>query len=353
MNKFITVFKNIFLYPFSYLWSLIYSLRRNFYKYGFFKQNHFMVPVVSIGNLTFGGTGKTPFTIWLAEELNNLNKSIMVLTRGYKGKLEKSHGIIQGEESYKNDPQDFGDEPLLIARKVKKGAVVVGRNRSENLKYYFPLVKPDIILLDDGFQHLKLHQNFSIVLFDALLPIENYEVAPLGYLREGFHALKDADAVVISRSDQADFEQKQKLKNLIKSYLKKDTPIAEIKYEPKGLYNPQFKKVMEISELKGRKVIALAAIASPESFFRLIESYGAIIVDKLIYSDHYYFTPEDINNILFKATALGAIVISSEKDIVKIRRISLEARILFIDIKVSFIEGEESLKTKLLNGVKI
>jgi tetraacyldisaccharide 4'-kinase len=352
MNKALSFFKNFLLSPFSFLWELVYLLRRNFYKYGFFQQSHFMVPVISVGNVTFGGTGKTPFTIWLSEEFNRMNKTIMVLTRGYKGKFEKSHGIIQGEEAYKNDPQDYGDEPLLIARKIKKGAVVVGKNRSENLKYYFSNVKPDIVLLDDGFQHLKLYQNLSIVLFDALLPLDQYSVAPLGYLREGMTALKDADCIVISRADQASVEQRQALKSLIKNYLKKETPIAEIQYKPTGLYSPQFKKVYDIEDLRNRKVIALAAIASPESFFRLIESYGAQIVDKVIYPDHYYFTPEDINNILFKATSLGALVIASEKDIVKIRRISLEARILFIDIQVNFLSGEEELKNKLIKELK-
>ncbi len=349
MIAFLEISKKSFLFPFSLLWEWVYIIRRSFYKYGLFSRHYFKVPIISVGNVTFGGTGKTPFTIWLTQTFSESKKNCVVLTRGYKGNLEHSSGLIMGEEAFKSDPKDFGDEPLLIARRLQHGAVVVGKKRSHNLQYYFNKLKPDVVLLDDGFQHLKLFQDFSIVLFDALLPLDQYKVAPLGYLREGLSALADADAVVISRADQVDQKKLQDLRDFISVYTRPNLPWAEIKYAATGIYNTHFKKMYEMKELKGRKIIAVAAIASPESFFRSLESYGAELVERVVFPDHYYFTAHDVNELLVRAASEGAILVTSEKDMVKIRRISLDARILFIDINVEFLKGEEELKDKIKN----
>lgn len=352
MKKALRTVRTILLYPFSLLWEVIYIVRRVFYKYGILKRNHFAVPIISVGNLTFGGTGKTPFTIWLMEIFNEFHLKPMILTRGYKGNFEKSSGIIVGGEAFRNNPVDYGDEPLLIARRLKEGAVVVGKNRSKNLEYYFEQIRPDVILLDDGFQHLKLFQHFTVVLFDALLPIDLYRTAPLGYLREGLSALKDADAVVISRADQAPPEKINEIKKLISPHLNPKTPISEISYKATGIYNTHFEKLYDLDRLKGKKVVAVAAIASPDSFFKSLENLGAELVDKVIFPDHYYFTANDINELLVLATGHGAWLITSEKDIVKIRRISLDARILYIDIKVHFLKGEDELVSELKKVIK-
>ncbi|MFZ4714533.1 MAG: tetraacyldisaccharide 4'-kinase [Bacteriovoracaceae bacterium] len=349
MVSILSVSKKTFFYPFSLLWEWVYIIRRNLYKYGLLSRYYFKVPIISVGNVTFGGTGKTPFTIWLTETFNEYKKSCVVLTRGYKGNLEHSSGIIIGDEAFKNDPQIYGDEPLLIARRLIQGAVIVGKKRGPNLLHYFHRLKPDVVLLDDGFQHLKLFQDFSIVLFDALLPIEQYKVAPLGYLREGMTALSDADAIVLSRADQVGPEKLAELKAFINHYVRPGIPWGEIKYAPTGIYNSHFNKVYDMKELNGRKVIAVAAIASPDSFFSLLSANGAEVVEKVVFPDHYYFTPNDVNELLVSAASEGALLITSEKDMVKIRRISLDARILFVDIKVHFISGENELREKIRN----
>src|SRR3989338_50808 len=112
--------------PISMLWDWLHRIRRSFYEYGVFKKEYFKVPVLSVGNLSFGGTGKTPLIIWLVQYLNSLDKKCLVLSRGYKGQKEKSMGIIKGGQRFRSNPLEFGDEPLLIARKMNLGAVVVG-----------------------------------------------------------------------------------------------------------------------------------------------------------------------------------------------------------------------------------
>jgi tetraacyldisaccharide 4'-kinase len=337
------ILRAIFLWPISLLWEFLYGLRRAFYEYGVFNKEHFKVPIISVGNLTFGGTGKTPFIVWLTEFFNSESMVPAVLTRGYKGNLENNAGVIKSGQTFRSNPVDYGDEPLLISRRMKNGAVIVGKKRAENLKKYFGEIKPDVVLLDDGFQHLKLYRSFNIVLFDASLPLSQYKVAPLGYLREGIHSLKDADAIVISRCDQVEPERVDELLNFISSYHHPDIPIAKIRYIPIGLFNTYYKKVSDVEDLKGKKVVAAAAIASPESFFQLLESLGAQVVERMSYADHHFFTSDDVNELLLKASQHDAMIVTSEKDMVKLRRISQDSRITCLNIVVDFVTGQDDL----------
>lgn len=336
------------LKPTSLLWSSLYRVRRSFYEYGIFKKDYFKVPIISIGNVTFGGTGKTPMIIWLSQKMEEFNLTTAILTRGYKGELEHNSGIIKGGQRFRSNPKQFGDEPLLISRKMNTGAVIVGKRRAENLKKYFHEIAPDVVLLDDGFQHIQLYRSFNIVLFDASLPIDRYETAPLGYLREGLSSLKDADAIVISRADQVPEGKIEKLTDMLSKYYRRDIPISRFKYKAEGVFDCFDKLRIEMNDLQSKNIIVMSAIASPDSFYKLLEGYGANIVDKLVYPDHYLFTQDDLNDVLIKSAKHNATVIVSEKDMVKIRRVVQDERILYVNISVSFMSGEE----ELLKGIK-
>lgn len=340
------------LSPLAFVWEGYYRVRRFFYTYGYLKQNVFQVPIISIGNLTFGGTGKTPFTLWLSEFYARNDLRVMILMRGYRGKLEKSSGILRGGRKLGYNPFDYGDEPLLLARRLEKASIVVGRNRSENLRYYFTNEKPDVVLLDDGHQHLKLYRDLNIVLFDALMSIDRYHVAPRGYMREGFSALKDADLVVIGRADQAAREDIAKLKDLIKTYTAAGTVFAEIGYRPSGVFNSRTSERLEVSALQGRKVICLAAIASPVSFYALVESLGADIIERHTFPDHHYFTGEEVQSIVEVARERGAMILTTEKDMVKLRRVSDDEILHYLEINVVFLDGAKETESLLLKAVK-
>ncbi len=342
------VFNKFVLSPFSIAWENVYRIRRSFYEYGLFKKKYFKVPIISVGNVTFGGTGKTPMIIYLTNKMVELGLTPAVLTRGYKGDLEHASGIIYGGQRFRSNPKQFGDEPLLISRKMSKGAVIVGKKRADNLRKFFHEISPDVVFLDDGFQHIQLYRSFNIVLFDAGLPLERYKTAPLGYLREGLTSLKDADAIVLSRADQVSTEQMDELSKLLSKFHRKGIPTAKFGYRPDGLFDSFDKLKIEMSDLKGKEVIALTAIASPDSFYQLLEDHGATIVDRIVYPDHYLFTQMDMNEILHKSTQKNAIIVTSEKDMVKVRRVIQDDRILYVNISVDFISGEE----ELLAGIK-
>jgi len=188
-------------FPFSVIWKAINRLRRYAYSLGYLKSYNFNLPIISVGNVVFGGTGKTPFTIWLAKFLESEGKVITVLLRGYKGKLEKLSGLLKSENKFNLSALDFGDEAINLIRSLEKSSVIVGKNRKINFVKFADDVKADVLLLDDGYQHLQIFRDLDIVLFDANLPLESYKVVPSGYMREGIEALNYGDVIIITRCD--------------------------------------------------------------------------------------------------------------------------------------------------------
>ena len=335
--------RKIFLTPLALLWEGVYYIRRFFYNFKFFSVNTYKVPIISVGNITFGGTGKTPFTIWLADFLAENKQVPLILTRGYKGKLEHSSGLLEKKDLESSNPEQFGDEALLIANKISTGAVAVGKNRVKNLEHYFKTLSPDVILLDDGHQHLKLGRNLNIVLFDSLAPISSYKVAPLGYLREGLTALRDADAIVLTRADQVIESKLDALKSLIRQHTFSHTLITEVGFKSNGLFNSSFKQVYTNDQIQGKKVLAMAGIGSPQSFFNLLQSLGANIADRSAFADHHAYSKEDMEELEKKAKELDAIIVTTEKDMVKVRRISSGNEIYYLGIEIDILQGRDEL----------
>lgn len=331
------------LLPLSVIWESIYRIRRFMYNYGLIKQNYFQVPIISIGNLTFGGTGKTPFTLWLSEYLGQTNKRVLVLMRGYKGNLEHGSGLLKSGARLGYNPFEYGDEALVLARRLKNTFIAVGKKRSENLEHYFESVSPDVVLLDDGHQHLKLNRNLNIVLFDSLMSLDKYKVAPRGYMREGFSALKDADIAVLGRADLVTRHKLDTLKRVIKKFNTRIS-FAEICYKPTGFYNISYEKAFDIEHLVGKRVICVAGIASPYSFFKNIEKLGIEIIHQASFPDHHYFKAEEIDQLIEMAEKEDAYILTTEKDIVKIRRVADNERILYMEIKIHFLQGEKETK---------
>lgn len=337
-------FAQLLLWPLSFMWESVYRIRRFSYKYGIFSQSRFRLPIISVGNLTFGGTGKTPFTLWLTDYLDSLGARTMILMRGYKGKLEHSSGIVEGERRLGVNPADFGDEALLLSRRVKSASVVVGKKRSDNLNFYFEKEKPDVVVLDDGHQHLQLSRSLDIVLFDALMPLSRYKVAPLGYMREGMSALKDAEVVVIGRADQVERSRLSELKDFLRPHMGGHSLLCEVRYIPTGLFDSRYQMSFSKDQIQGLKVYCVAGIASPSSFFHLIESLGAEVVGKETFPDHHYFETNEMQRILERASRLEAVVVTTEKDIVKMRRVVDDQRLLYLEIKIDFLKGEQEFK---------
>ena len=331
------------LYFLSLIWSGIHILWRLAYRYDLFKKNSFQVPIISVGNITFGGTGKTPFVIWLANFLKEQDKKVMISMRGYQSKKEHFYGFLRAGRKMSANPVEYGDEALLLSKKLNHVSIVVGKNRSDNLDYCFDRESPDVVLLDDGHQHLKMERDLNIVLFDATMPLEKYQVAPLGYMRESFYALQDADVIVISKVDQAHLKKLEQLEQLIRKYCLPDVVLAQIAYKPMGIHSLQREEQIELSKLKGKDVICVAGIASTSSFYSMIETLGVNIVKRYSFPDHYFFNNNEIEILLEEAEASNCHIVMTEKDAVKIHRF-FHDRIYYLKIDIEFVNGEKNVQ---------
>lgn len=342
-----SIILRLIIIPLSWLWSKVYAFRRFLFEYGIVKREYYKAPIISVGNLSFGGTGKTPFILWLVSVVEALEKKPMILTRGYKGKLENSKGLISSTDVKDKDPSIYGDEPYLIARRSTHASVVVGKKRSKNLEYYFSQVLPDIVFLDDGFQHLNLYRNFNIVLFDSLLDFESYHCAPRGYLREDLPALRYADCILFSRAAKVSQDKLNELTGLVKPYLRANCILGSFDYKCDGIYNHEYQKVNELEYLNGKKVILLSAIASPKSFYKILDDYTVEIIEKVEFADHHNYTELEVLELTQKASEQNAILITTEKDFVKINKVNSTDQIYYLSISIDFLEGEAPLREQI------
>ncbi len=339
---------DIFLAPLSFLWDRIYRWRRFCYQYEIFRQENFNVPIISIGNLSFGGTGKTPLTIWLARVLNQKNAKVMILSRGYKGALENSHGLIKAAHRPRGSASDYGDEGVLMARKIGAGDIVVGKRRARNLKYYLPRERPDIVLLEDGHQHLQIYRDLNILIIDPTLPLHKFKTAPIGHLREGPSALRDADIILFGQADRVSKERIAAIRAMIEGNCGQDVAFGRFSYRPVGLFNANFEKVYENNFLEGRNVLAISGIASPESFHQTIENLGGVALSTEVFRDHFAYGTEEtqkrLKERIQKAIKENMIVLTTEKDMVKLRHSTdLCTHVFYLGIEIEFLEGESKL----------
>lgn len=315
-------------WPFANILASVYSSamqwRAKMYRDKYFTQVKVGVPVISIGNLTVGGTGKTPFTIWLLNELLKHNKKIAVVSRTYKSECKTFAKVdLQGDAS---PARFFGDEPVLLAGKFHQVDFFVGPSKSKSVQLLLQTSQPDIILVDDGFQHLALARNLDIVLLDATQELQDYQVLPLGRARESLSSLQRADLLVITKANLASKQQLEQLFSLIP----KEKPVFQMESEIAQLVGLQFVKAnssevitQPVQTIKGRKVYLLSALGRPEQFCKLIESYGAEVLGQSVFADHYTYSDADLEEVEAKFKRSGAeILLTTAKDAVKLRELS-------------------------------
>ncbi|MEE9542968.1 MAG: tetraacyldisaccharide 4'-kinase [Thermodesulfobacteriota bacterium] len=312
------------------------------YSKGILKAKIIPCMVISIGNITAGGTGKTPMTIHIARRLVKEGSKVVVLSRGYKG-TNKGIGIVSDGENVLMGPEEAGDEPCLIAEKLKgtgqEGVpVIVGADRYLAGLLAIEKFKPDVIILDDGFQHIALARDKNIVLIDSDTELTKEKLLPSGTLREPIRSLRRARIIMIKDKTPD---------RTIDPYLKMiDKPVVAFAYEPSKLVKLKGGGQRELSELKDKKVFIFSGIASPVSFERTIERLGALISGKKSFPDHYSFNRRDIDEI--KELSKGAeFVITTEKDAVRLRGFAEELENFFsLSIEVK-IDKEENFFRKV------
>ena len=267
--------------------------------------------IVSIGNLTVGGTGKTPVTVMTARMLMNAGHPVAVVSRGYGGSAGGPLVVSDGTNVCAG-AEESGDEPLIMARELPGVPVVVGADRYAAAELAYSRFQPRVIVCDDAFQHRRLARNADIITIDCDHPYGNGHLLPRGILRETPNGLKRARAVIVTRWRE-DLQHK-KLEHMIHCY-NKDVPVFFTIHAPAGIRVPGSDKVAGIDTLRGKRVLAMSNIAVPDSFHRTLESLGAVIAVKQVAPDHHRYTADDIAGIERLAAASGVeMLVMTAKD---------------------------------------
>lgn len=284
-------------------------------------------PVVSVGNLSVGGTGKTPIVIALGEALLARGVGVAVLSRGYGGALERAGGLVSDGsgrprvERHQQAAADWtqaGDEPALIARRLPRATVIVGRDRAAAWSRVARVLGPGVCLLDDGFQHLAIARDENLLLLDATEPYADAALLPKGRLREPLSALARASAVIITRADLAAPGAVAALETLVRAR-RPDLPLFRARFALTGLVEVGSGRQAPLDRLKGVRVLAAAGIGRFESFVASLERAGASVADAMPFRDHHPYRRADLDRILARTRdARAELVVTTEKDAIKL-----------------------------------
>lgn len=334
-----------FLFMVSFVYGGIVKLREFCYKTEMVKSKSLPCTVISIGNITVGGTGKTPMTIKVAQIVSCLGYKVAIISRGYKGGAEKTGGIVSNGHTIFMEPEKAGDEPFMMAAKVKNIPVVVGQNRYKAGRLAIKEFNPDVIVLDDAFQHLNLKRDIDIVLLDCGRPFGNTHLLPRGILRERVSSLSRADALVLTRFDSVPDYIRQATVDKIEN-LASGRPVFRSFHVP----NQNF----DYGLLHGRRVVAFSGLAGNNDFRRTVESLKCDLIDFLEFPDHHKYTEMDLQRIIQSSiNAQSEFILTTEKDHVRISgETSWPVELVAVGIELSLGDDENAFIDFIKNKLK-
>jgi tetraacyldisaccharide 4'-kinase len=287
------------------------------YKEGYMKSHRLGRPVISIGNITLGGTGKTPFTGFLSRLLLQPGLQPAILSRGYRGSAESGVLLVSDGRRILAAPEECGDEPYLLASTVSGAIVAVGKQRYRSAAMILERFPNSIFLLDDGFQHLQVQRDIDLVLLDVTARLADYRLFPAGRLREPLSALARASAIILTRTHQT--PTSTAVRDILHRY-GGEIPCFRFAHRISALRELHGTKLRPPDHLAGKRSLAFAAIGNPHQFLADLESHGYDIVESRLFRDHHVFSHADIQEILEAARRLEVeAILTTEKDAVRLR----------------------------------
>ncbi|NQT90823.1 MAG: tetraacyldisaccharide 4'-kinase [Candidatus Omnitrophica bacterium] len=304
----------------SLFYLLAINLRLAFYGFGIFKGAQLKVPVISIGNLTWGGTGKTPLVEAICSYFKAQGKKVCLLTRGYGG-----------------------DEDKALAENMPGVSVLAGKDRVKNARIKEQEAVPDIFVLDDGFQHLRIKRALDIVVVNGADPFGSGLLIPAGILREPVSHLFRADLIIITKTDLVSGDALARIKKVILK-AKPGIEILESMHQPVSFYSNKSKEIT-LESIRGKNVCAVAGLGDNASFLKTLECLGVKIESSLLYMDHHDYKEYDFDDIISVCNHKKIdTVVTTQKDWVKLKRLvpdscKLEFLVLRIKLKVKDEEG--------------
>lgn len=325
--------------PLSLLYAFVVMLRNWLYDLGLFHCYAVNVPVISVGNLTVGGTGKTPIVEYIVAQLLTQPRKVAVVSRGYK-RASKGTVVVSDGHSILTNSLESGDEPLQIARKFRSAVVIVDEDRLRGARAAVDRYRADVVVLDDGFQHRRLARDLDILVVDVERPPHKEWLLPAGIRREPMAGLGRAKAIVFSRWVPDG--------NAVKQYYREKTsvPTFDAQFVPSSLVRFGDGSRMQPDSMRGKSCFAFCGIARHEVFERTLKDVGLRVKGLRVFSDHYPYTPADLGNLVEEARQLHPdFFLTTEKDIVRLEALSVErifstTPLYYLELTTSISDGQ-------------
>lgn len=340
-----------FLRSLSWLFYALVQLRLWLYKHRIVRANTLGCQVISVGNVTVGGTGKTPIVETFARSLQEKGRKVAILSRGYKSrktplwekilkKEERLPRVVSDGEKLLLNSDLSGDEPFMLASNLHDVVVLVDKDRVKAGKYAIKKFGCDTLVLDDGFQYLGLENRLDIVLVDYTNPFGYGRVLPRGLLREPMRNLKRAGFIFITKCPPDGAPE-------LKAKLREYNPTAEIsecRHMPRYFKNLYTREQNDLDFLRGRKVATISGIAVPEGFENGVRNLGGDIVHTARYADHHRYTQQEIIETINRSAEAGAeLIVTTEKDAVRFPRIDrCDLPVIYLRVEIEMLSGSEA-----------
>lgn len=338
------------LAPISGIYGIFVKARNACYRHGLLRTHEVGVPVISVGNLTSGGTGKTPLVEWAARELVDRGRKVCVLTRGYGRDHPSRRVVASNGKKLLADVAQTGDEAFMLAEKLLDAAAVIcDADRVSAAGWAIENLGSDVFVLDDAFQHQRIARNLNILTIDATNPWGNGRSLPAGILREPSSELSRADCLIITRGDlanalclQDEIEKIHPGMTVLRSRMK-HTHLRQL-----GTNSP----MMDAGEITALSIGAFCGIGNPESFFSLLRSEGYSLAYQRAFRDHYKFAQTDVDEIVREAKDKGAqALLTTAKDAAKLRSLNFKLPCYAAEIEIE-IEHAEVLRQLILHALE-
>ena len=347
-----------FLKGVSFIFAAVVSIRDAFYRWGILRRFPLGVQVISIGNVTAGGTGKTPVTEIFARTLAAEGRRVAILSRGYRRKeaplwqriftqvIEPPLVVSDGKRLLL-DSATGGDEPYMLASNLPGVAVVVDRNRVKAGRYAIKRLGCDTLILDDGFQYKKLKHSIEVVLVDSTNPFGNGNMLPRGILREPARHIRRADVIFLTKRRGDVHEVRDEIRRF-----NSHADIIECNHAPAVLKDVWSREEFPLTWLQGKTTCTLSGIASPKGFENSLRHLGARVIWCERYADHHRYESSEILYALNRTADMGAdALVTTEKDAVRFPRFETSpVKCLYLRIQIEILSGRESF-TQIINRI--
>jgi tetraacyldisaccharide 4'-kinase len=318
----------------SWLYYLGLLAREWAYQKGFIEIKNSPVPVVSVGNITLGGTGKTTIVERLSSQLKNRGFSPAIVMRGYKKKRPGTFAV----EPHIDSAENAGDEAVMLARRTML-PVVVGKDRPQGIAHAVEKFGIDLAIFDDGFQVRNVRKDVEILVINGNQPRQTLHLFPLGFLRETLENTKKADIILVNKGELSD---------LLASFAV-GIPVFRVRYRPLHLFNIRRMAMVDYRYLKGKKVLAFSGLGDNLSFFSLLAEIGADVVKTVEFADHHNYSAEEVRHLSGWKNIDS--VVTTEKDAVKIDHMDIGDNLFYLAIE-AVIEDEEAFVDLVVKKVR-